>query len=230
MPDGDYYAVAAGYDANTLSRFTTVCGRYPTIRGEGKPIPARGPIPRVTLDNRTHYNGTLNGVLYFGGMTRAQFDALITGVWGSYEMDDVLVTLAARNERWLFGTYNAILPLPREDVDYTRVIDGGVIDLRLTIRNPTRTTTSLSGNTTITNTQRYVEVDTTAGSVTITLPAASGTRYVMFDFRKMAGANNLIIQRAGSDLIDSVTSKTLTALNQRLVIFSDGVSAWTSVA
>jgi hypothetical protein len=71
---------------------------------------------------------------------------------------------------------------------------------------------------------------TSGGTVTITLPAAtSPAANTPFCFWKQSAANSLVIQRAGADTVGAGTSITLTALNERAELVSDGVSAWTRI-
>ncbi|GIJ45817.1 hypothetical protein Val02_27030 [Virgisporangium aliadipatigenens] len=73
-------------------------------------------------------------------------------------------------------------------------------------------------------------VDASAAARTVTLPAASavpnGKQYIVKN--KAGSANDVTVQRAGTDTIDGATSKTLTA-GQILRLVSDGTSLWNEV-
>lgn len=63
--------------------------------------------------------------------------------------------------------------------------------------------------------------DTTSGSFTFTLPAASGVSGIPFHIVKIGG-NALTIARTGSDLIIGETSQTITAAYTSIIFYSDG--------
>lgn len=88
---------------------------------------------------------------------------------------------------------------------------------------------TVSANTTLTpDDAGLVLVETSAGSRTITLPAASaaGGRPIRFEFvRTDVSAFVATVQRAGADLIEGQTTITIP-VGGRVVLVSDGVSAW----
>lgn len=77
-----------------------------------------------------------------------------------------------------------------------------------------------------------VLVDAAAASRTLTLPAvnAANGRPLRFTFVRVDGAtaNTVTIQRAGSDLIEGLSSITIP-INERLALQGDGASAWRRV-
>lgn len=89
---------------------------------------------------------------------------------------------------------------------------------------------TVSANTTLTpNDAGLVLVDTSAGSRTITLPAASaaGGRPIRYRIVKAdTSANTVTIQRAGSDTIEGAASIVLTTQWSSADIVSNGVNAW----
>jgi hypothetical protein len=91
--------------------------------------------------------------------------------------------------------------------------------------------TSVNSNTVISaaSTTSYYDVDTTS-SVTFTLPAANGVAagrfYEFKDTTGSAAANNIVINRAGSDTIDGATSVTVNTNYQSIALVSDGTSKW----
>jgi hypothetical protein len=71
----------------------------------------------------------------------------------------------------------------------------------------------------------HYSVDTTAGAVTVTLPA-SGTAAAAIRFKLRAGTNSIVINRAGSDTIDGGTSYTMTNPAQANELVDSGLGAW----
>jgi hypothetical protein len=98
----------------------------------------------------------------------------------------------------------------------------GLVNLRL--QSVTKTASA-----TLTTSERLTLADSTSGNVTLTLPAAAAvTAETVYSIVKAASANNVVIDPNGAELIDGALTKTLTALNQRVDIVSDG-AAWRTV-
>jgi len=83
---------------------------------------------------------------------------------------------------------------------------------------------SKSANYTVAQGDGAIFVDTTAGSVTLTLPPATVNE--IFRVIKTVAANSLIIQRAGSDTIEGSTSITITGQYLTTQLYSDGTATW----
>lgn len=69
--------------------------------------------------------------------------------------------------------------------------------------------TTISSSTTLDASHEFVFVDTTGGAVTLTLPAGASGR--VFAIQRIAGANNVVIQRAGADTIRESSTSGLTS-------------------
>lgn len=90
----------------------------------------------------------------------------------------------------------------------------------------------ITTNTSITSSHNIISIKTNGSSVTATLPLASSSAGMTFTIMKSmtADANSAIVTCSGSDKIDnSITSYTFGANGDKLVVYSDGVSAnwWT---
>ena len=72
----------------------------------------------------------------------------------------------------------------------------------------------------------YYPVDTSGGSVTVSLPPAISLLGKKYFFSKTSAANSLILTAATGDTIDGSSSKTYTAIYDGAVLVSDGVSRW----
>lgn len=68
-------------------------------------------------------------------------------------------------------------------------------------------------------------VDTTAGSVTVTLPPARTVPGFRVEVKKLTAANTTTIDGAGSETIDNATTLAWTTAMQSYSLISDG-SAW----
>jgi len=69
-------------------------------------------------------------------------------------------------------------------------------------------------------------VDATVGDITINLPAANLTKRWLEVKKVDAGANKVIIDAAGADLIDGDATQELLFEDEALPIVSNGVSEW----
>lgn len=87
---------------------------------------------------------------------------------------------------------------------------------------------ALSADTTLTNKDSFVDVLTSGGDVTITLPYANTWRSrTAILFIRANGANDVIIALQGSDILDGTS--TVNSEETRMFI-SDGVGRWIGVA
>lgn len=77
-------------------------------------------------------------------------------------------------------------------------------------------------------TDRYIFGDTTAGSVTLTLPPAAQMIGRVLTFDKTIAANTLTLDADGSELIDGATTLAWTTQYLAKSILSDGL-AWYTV-
>ena len=88
---------------------------------------------------------------------------------------------------------------------------------------------SITGSTSLTIiSPTFHTIDSTAGSVTITLPPSAECKGKPFFFKKIAGSNSVTISRAGGDTIDSSTSFAFSSSiqGQVLGVESDGSTVW----
>ena len=97
-------------------------------------------------------------------------------------------------------------------------------------RVPERT---VSSNTTLDAQDEVVYVDTTSGNITLTLPAGAAGRVLAI--QRIAGANNIIVQRAGSDTIraggsGALTSWTIVDGARHGLIYRSGGTEWVAEA
>jgi hypothetical protein len=69
---------------------------------------------------------------------------------------------------------------------------------------------AISSATTLTERDDVVLVDTTSGSVTVTLPSARLAGGHVFHVKKMIAANTCTVSRSGSDTIDGATTSAWT--------------------
>lgn len=97
-------------------------------------------------------------------------------------------------------------------------------------RVPERT---VSANTTLDAQDEVVFVDTTSGAVTLTLPAGASGRVLAI--QRIAGGNNVVVQRAGSDTIRAggsggLTSWTIVDGARHGLIYRSAATEWVAEA
>lgn len=110
-----------------------------------------------------------------------------------------------------------------------------------TIRDALRSTYSrgiLAGSllaitSTTTLDSRYTSFffDTTGGAITATLQPANywgANKSPILLFHFVTGTNNVTITAAGSDTIDGATTKTLNSHTGDILLYTDGISKWSS--
>lgn len=84
---------------------------------------------------------------------------------------------------------------------------------------------SVAVNTTLTADDHTVGVDTTAGDVTILLPNSASVPGQLFVVKKVAGANNVILDGNGTEPIDGALTQTISVLMASLSVRSLGTAA-----
>ena len=77
--------------------------------------------------------------------------------------------------------------------------------------------------------QNSIFCDTTSGSITLNLPKATRSTKLHYIIKKVAAPNSVIVTPFGSELIDSAATKTLTILNDTIMLISDG-TGWTTTS
>ena len=85
------------------------------------------------------------------------------------------------------------------------------------------TTWTASG--TATEGDMVLMVDTTAGSVTITLPPAAATKGLTFTFKKLVAANTMVVDGNGAETIDGAATQTTATQWAVFRLISTG-SSW----
>jgi hypothetical protein len=92
----------------------------------------------------------------------------------------------------------------------------------------------VSSDTTLTENDDIVQVDTTSGTVTVNLPAAAATPGKRYDIKKMVAANTVTLDAAGSDTIDGSATFSWATQYQNMtiesvVVTTPGVWGWVIV-
>lgn len=73
---------------------------------------------------------------------------------------------------------------------------------------------------TLTTDDSVVDVDTTAGAITINLPALSTCPHHIFTIIKKAGGNNVVVDPNGSETINGASTNTISTQYNRITIIA----------
>lgn len=87
-------------------------------------------------------------------------------------------------------------------------------------------TASATGDITLTGSPTFIAVDTTAGSVTLTLPLAASAPGHRVEVKKTVAANTLTLEGNGAETIDGAANKSWTTALQSYAVVSDGTQWW----
>ena len=84
----------------------------------------------------------------------------------------------------------------------------------------------VSASDTVTDSQFFVIVDSTAGNVTMTLPLAANCKDKQFCFKKKVAGNSMIISANTSDTIEGAATITKNNRYDTVYVVSDGQTTW----
>jgi hypothetical protein len=89
-----------------------------------------------------------------------------------------------------------------------------------------RSVTAKSANFSADDTMDVCIVDTSAGSVTVSLPAAATCAGKVLTFKKKVAANSLILDGNAAETIDGAATLTKTSQYDSVTIICDGTTWW----
>jgi hypothetical protein len=216
--------------ANAVNIETLTGGNAPHIF-DGGLVPLIAPVKSMTGSGGARFDGFINASLRFDYLTKAEFNALIVGVFGLWTVGSVERYLIAKDESECFSPFLAhiIRPQPRTtdgQGDYEKIDYGDVQNLEISLHRCRLQSVTKAANATLTASERLAYTDSTSGDITITLPlAAAVAANTPVRVEKFATANTVSVQKQGSD---TFSTATLTALGESLTVVSNGVSRWTT--
>lgn len=192
-------------------------------------IPLQGPVVRRVLSGATVRNGAVDMPMQWDVMKLSALRALLTTYWG-YTTASANLYASWLDETGHYSPFSVTVARPYSGSDYQINDSMWARQIVLTAFNWTLQSVTKTANYTVTTSDRLIYCDTTSGSITLTLPAASAPgANTVFSFIKTAAGNTLTVQRAGGDTIDGTTNVSVTAVNARVDVISDGVSAWVTI-
>lgn len=225
MPDC-YFAL--GTTLAGLANVETLTGFAPHVL-PAQAIPLQGPRAQRTLSGAVVRSGAVNVPLLWDIMTLAALRNLLTTYWG-YSTASANLYASWLDETGHYSPFAVTVSRPYPGDGYQVNDQAWAKEITLAGHNWTLQSVTKSANYTVTTSDRLVYGNTGSGNVTLTLPAASAPgANTVFSFVKTSASNTLTVQRAGGDTINGGTSVSLSALNARVDVVSDGSSAWVTI-
>lgn len=216
-----YFAIAANGTLASLVNVATLTEFYPSIEEEYL-TPLTGKVRRKTHGAVMRHDGYIDSVLFFNIMRVSAYRAFMNGVFGGFTVASKAVALTLFTEDEYYTPFTGRIEKPT----FTPFNRTWIRDVRFPLSNLIKQSSTKTSNFTVTTSTRLLQGDTTSGSVTFALPALAGVaQNVPFSFVKVAAANSLILDPNSTEQIEGASTYTLTALNDRVDIYSNG-SEW----
>ena len=122
MPECSF-AIAVGHDAASPANVETIVSEPPHV------MPAQlasysGPVKRMLRSGATRRDGFISHRWTWDYMSRTDFNALITALFGGFTVSSAAVTIVTLNEAGNYAAFNAYVDKPVPDEDY-RIADAG---------------------------------------------------------------------------------------------------------
>lgn len=108
--------------------------KYPPTVNPDQVVPSVNPIAEYTLNGSVQYNGILVHTWYWSAIKVADFQTLMTWVFGGYTTGAIAVSIKTRSDTESFLKYNCIAIRPLIGQDYTRGLGQSYRDLRFQFR------------------------------------------------------------------------------------------------
>lgn len=223
-----YCYFALGTSLAALANVETITEYAPHVLPT-QVIPLQGPTTRRVLSGAVVRNGAVGMSMQWDVMKLSALRTLLTTYW-SYSTASANLYASWTDETGHYSPFSVTVSRPYPGDDYQINDQTWARQVNLTAYNWTLQSVSKTSSYSVTTSDRLIYCDTTGGTITLTLPAASAPgANTVFSFVKTVAGNSLTVQRAGGDTIDATTSVSVTAVNARVDVVSDGVSAWVTI-
>jgi hypothetical protein len=187
-----------------------------------------GPVRTELMNAATRRDGFVPHAWRFDFESLAQFRTLVYQITGAFfTTQSRQVYISTIDESGYYSPFQCYVekPYPQEHFRMQQWVRDIIVPFDdVTLQSVTKT-----ANYTITTSDRLVYANTASGNITLTLPAAASvTAHTVYSVHKTSASNTLTIDGNASETINGALTATLTALNGRYDLVSDG-TAWTSV-
>jgi hypothetical protein len=225
MPDA-YFAL--GTTLAALANVETITEYAPHVL-PSQTIPLQGPVARRVLSGAVARNGAVVMPMQWDIMKLSALRSLLTTYW-SYTTASASLYASWLDETGHYSPFAVTVSRPYPGDDYQINDQTWAKQISLTAYNWTLQSVTKTGDYTVTTSDRLVYANTAGGNIVLTLPAANAVNAnTVFSAAKTAAGNTLTVQRAGADTVNGGTNTTATALNARIDLISNGVSAWVTI-
>jgi hypothetical protein len=225
MPDC-YFAL--GTTLAALANVETITEYAPHVLPT-QVIPLQGPAARRVLSGAVVRAGAVVMPMQWDVMKLSALRSLLTTYW-SYSTASANLYASWLDETGHYSPFSVTVSRPYPGDDYQINDQTWAKQISLTAYNWTLQSVTKTGDYTVTTSDRLVYANTAGGNITLTLPAASAvSANTVFSASKTSASNTLTVQRAGADTVNGGANTTATALNARINVISNGVSAWVTI-
>ncbi len=220
-----YFAIAPDANPANLINVETWTKLPPHVLPD-RAIPLTGKVRRRALSGAARHDGHIDGALTFDLLARADFNAFVQAVFGGFTTSSQHISLTLIDE---LGYYSPFLGYI-EKASFTIAPGGMLRDITFPLANLTLHSVTKTSAATLTAADRLVYGDTSGGSFTLTLPAASALQpRTVLSVGKVGAGGTLTVERAGADTLNGGSSLAFTGDGERVDLVSDGVGAWRSL-
>lgn len=193
-------------------------------------MPLSGPVKTRLGSGAARRDGWISGVWPWDLLSASDWRSLVNNVMGGFTVASRALYISTISEDYYYSPYLVSVEKPYPQDELEPAIGGrDVRNIVMPLHKGVLQSVTKTSNYTVTASDRLIYVDTSGGTRTMTLPAANSvTPNTVYSFQKTSASNSMVLDGDGSETIDGATTKTLTGLNARADIVSDG-SAWSSV-
>jgi hypothetical protein len=177
-------------------------------------------------DGSFREDGWSDDELAFDISSRADIAAFVYAILGGWDTVSAERALSLMSEDGYYTPFLAHIKKP-----VFRTPPGGTWRTEIVFRlgNLRVVSAGKNANYTMTADDRLLTFDTSGGSRTYSLLAASAVNpYTIYSAVKTHASNNLVIDPNSTETIDGASTKTLTTINSRADFYSNG-AAWFTV-
>ncbi len=127
------FAISAGHNVASPTNVESIVSNPPHILPD-QLATYTGSVKRRTIGGSVQRNGAVKVVWTWDLISRADFNTLITAVFGGFTSSSAAVTIVTLDETNQYARFNAYADKPHPNEDYTIATGGAyLLDVRLTL-------------------------------------------------------------------------------------------------
>ena len=231
MATEHYFAV--GTTLAGMVNVETLISTPPTVLPDygGAPMPLLGGAARRTVGGKLRRSGNAVGAWGFPTLDDdfTDLNALLVALYGGYTTASKELYVSTVDTTGHYSPFRCYVDAPYSG----DTLDFGVNDhprnARVLLTGGVLQSATKTTGYTVTTSDHLLYANTASGSITFALPALSGVNQnVVYSFIKTSASNNMVLDPNSTEQIDGASTKTVTALNARVDIVSNGTQ-WVSI-